>query len=490
MKPITVQDQVRLGSGRCLALCMSGMSYRMFRSLITVAILALAVAFLAHVLSYSLMDQNTRVRAYEELRRYRLLGQWITRLTTADRPQEVVEQLAQGDPHRLDEYQRWGGLDAARLASLEQTADRLVMLQRRLDALPPAARTTVLGDLDPFAAVLAMRRRETFDNVLQKISDLRLRMPGLVAEDLWEFVGPRQIELLDDVEKIRHGQQAAIAQVRAAGSGASPARILSSPSEQVVTWLAAAGFAMDMETAALLRTQAQRLEDLQNLRPLLEILPIRAAVARELAVNPKELDQARVIAWLNGPQRAQWLVDTIAQHTRDGGQLTADRLLALAEAQREQQRLQRIVGDTTPHVSTGVFDLPTRTRWLVLVSFLVCAIGVVNAMMMSVAERFTEIATMKCLGALDGFLLKMFFYEAMIQGFIGGLVGVALGVVLAVLRGLAALGPMVLGSIPFADVLSAAGLSLLAGIVLGAVAAIGPAWTAARLPPMEAMRVD
>jgi ABC-type antimicrobial peptide transport system permease subunit len=36
----------------------------------------------------------------------------------------------------------------------------------------------------------------------------------------------------------------------------------------------------------------------------------------------------------------------------------------------------------------------------------------------------------------------------------------------------------------------AGGLSLLAGVLLGGVAAIGPAWTAARLAPMEAMRVD
>lgn len=490
MKPITVKDQVRLGSGRCLALCLSGMSYRMFRSMITVAILALAVAFLAHVLSYSLMDQSTRVRAYEELRQYRLLGQWITRLTTADRPREVVAQLAAGSDAPLAEYQQWGGLDADTLQPLRETASRLVMLQRSLDNLPPAARTTVLGDLDPFAMVQAMQQRETFDNIRQKIQDMRLRMPMATADDLWEFVGPRQGRLMSAVHNIREGQHGAIQQVRTAADGASPSTILASESGQVTAWLTDAGFQIDLDTAMLLRTQAQQLRDLQDLRPLLEILPIRAAVSSELGVNPKELDQARVIGWLTGEQRAQWLARTIGEHSREGGHLTADRLLALAQAQREQERLQHIVGDTVPHVSTGVFDLPTRTRWLVLVSFLVCAIGVINAMMMSVAERFTEIATMKCLGALDGFLLKMFFYEAMIQGFIGGLVGVVLGIVLAVLRGLVTLGPMVLGSIPFVDVATAAGMSLLAGVVLGGVAAIGPAWTAARLAPMEAMRVD
>ncbi len=490
MKPITVEDQVRLGSGRCLALCLSGMSYRLFRSLITVAILALAVAFLSHVLSYSLIEQSTRVRAYEQLRQYRLLGQWQTRLSTPDRPAQIVEALARGETDRLAEYSRWATLDVTAMERFQQTATQLVQLQRRLESLPPAAQATVLGDLDAFQAVAAMQNREAFENMRQRASDLRLRIPGLNDDNLWQMVGPRQTELMTMVHRTRQGHERAIASVHDQAGETSPTIILSSPAEEVMRWLVSAGYSMDVETAALLRTQAQRLEDLQHLRPLLEILPIRAAVARRLGINPRELDQNRVVTWLTRQQRADWLAATIAEHTREGEHLTPERLLALAIAQREQARLQAIVGDAVPTVSTGVFDLPARTRWLVVVSFLVCAIGVINAMMMSVAERFTEIATMKCLGALDGFLLKLFFYEAMIQGFIGGAAGVLLGLALAVVRGLVALGPMMLEAIPYNDVLLAGGLSLLAGVLLGAFAAIGPAWTAARLAPMEAMRVD
>lgn len=490
MKPITVEDQVRLGSRRCLALCLSGMSYRLFRSLITVAILALAVAFLSHVLSYSLIEQSTRLRAYEQLRQYRLLGQWQTRLSVADRPAQIVEALASGDGDRLAEYRRWADLDAADMDELQRTAAQIALLQRRLENLPPAAQATMLGDLDAFQTVTTMRNRETYEILRQRARDLRLRIPGLETDELWQVVGPQQSQLMAAVQRIRAGHEHAMASVHELAGDASPTAILSSPAEDVLRWLTASGYAMDADTAAMLRTQAQRLEDLQDLRPLLEILPIRAAVARRLGVNPRELDQTRVVAWLTNPQRAQWMADTITEHARESAHLTPQRLLALAEAQREQTRLQAIVGDTAPTASTGVFDLPPRTLWLVVVSFLVCAIGVINAMMMSVAERFTEIATMKCLGALDGFLLKLFLYEAMIQGIIGGAVGVLLGLALAVLRGLAALGPLMFESIPYRQVLLAGGLSLLAGILLGAIAAIGPAWTAARLPPMEAMRVD
>ena len=39
-----------------------------------------------------------------------------------------------------------------------------------------------------------------------------------------------------------------------------------------------------------------------------------------------------------------------------------------------------------------------RQIWLVIMALLVCTVGITNAMLMSVAERFREIGTMKCLG--------------------------------------------------------------------------------------------
>jgi putative ABC transport system permease protein len=132
-----------------------------------------------------------------------------------------------------------------------------------------------------------------------------------------------------------------------------------------------------------------------------------------------------------------------------------------------------------------------RNGWLIVLSFLVCVVGVANAMLMSVTERFTEIATMKCLGAMDGFVMMMFVFEATIQGLIGGVIGLVLGSVLAVLRGLVEFGSLISGAS------SAAGpiglgmlLALLVGMLLAAVAAVGPSFIAARLAPMEAMRVE
>ena len=49
-----------------------------------------------------------------------------------------------------------------------------------------------------------------------------------------------------------------------------------------------------------------------------------------------------------------------------------------------------------------------QTRWLLGLALLVAFVGILNAMLMSVTERFREIGTMKCLGALDGFIVRLF----------------------------------------------------------------------------------
>ncbi len=72
-----------------------------------------------------------------------------------------------------------------------------------------------------------------------------------------------------------------------------------------------------------------------------------------------------------------------------------------------------------------------RTIWLLALSLLVCVVGISNAMLMSVMERFREIGTMKCLGALDSFILRLFFFESLFLGAAGSFVGATIGVGLA-----------------------------------------------------------
>ncbi|HVX83258.1 MAG TPA: FtsX-like permease family protein [Phycisphaerae bacterium] len=131
-----------------------------------------------------------------------------------------------------------------------------------------------------------------------------------------------------------------------------------------------------------------------------------------------------------------------------------------------------------------------RTVWLLALSLLVCLVGISNAMLMSVMERFREIGTMKCLGAPDSFILKLFFLESLFLGTVGTAAGVLVGMGLSVLMLLRHYGPAAWGHIPWAAAAAIAAISLAIGIAITAAAAMYPAWRAARMEPIAAMRVD
>jgi len=64
-----------------------------------------------------------------------------------------------------------------------------------------------------------------------------------------------------------------------------------------------------------------------------------------------------------------------------------------------------------------------RDRWLIVMALLTCTVGIANAMLMSVAERFREIGTMKCLGATDGLVVHLFLLESLFLGLVGTIAG-------------------------------------------------------------------
>ena len=117
------------------------------------------------------------------------------------------------------------------------------------------------------------------------------------------------------------------------------------------------------------------------------------------------------------------------------------------------------------------------------ISLLVGGIGVMNIMLVSVAERTREIGVRKALGATNADVLFQFLLEAILLSLIGGVVGVALGI-----AGSAIL-PEVLKDLPPAvvtgnEVALAFGVSALIGVVFGVL----PAYRSARLQPVEALR--
>jgi putative ABC transport system permease protein len=135
-------------------------------------------------------------------------------------------------------------------------------------------------------------------------------------------------------------------------------------------------------------------------------------------------------------------------------------------------------------------DNTPKQKWIVALSLLVCVVGIVNAQLMAVTERFREIGTMKCLGALDRFILRLFLLEAGMQGLAGSLAGAFLGALFAILNGVLRFGGAAFTSLEW----DAAGVSIAmaaaVGLVLSLAGVFYPAMIAARMQPVEAMRAE
>ena len=129
-------------------------------------------------------------------------------------------------------------------------------------------------------------------------------------------------------------------------------------------------------------------------------------------------------------------------------------------------------------------------RWLIVMALLTCTVGIANAMLMSVTERFREIGTMKCLGAEDLVVVKLFLIESSLMGIVGSVVGIVIGLLISIIVGLAQFGRYAIEYMPYEAILRVGGLSLLAGMVLCVIGAGYPSFVAARMRPVEALRVE
>lgn len=131
-----------------------------------------------------------------------------------------------------------------------------------------------------------------------------------------------------------------------------------------------------------------------------------------------------------------------------------------------------------------------QTRWVVSLALLVAFVGILNAMLMSVTERFREIGTMKCLGALDGFIVKLFLIESLFQGGVGTACGVLLGVLASLAAATWSFGGFAWIQMPWPAIAGACALCFTIGLALTVAGALYPAWQAARMHPIAAMRVE
>jgi putative ABC transport system permease protein len=166
------------------------------------------------------------------------------------------------------------------------------------------------------------------------------------------------------------------------------------------------------------------------------------------------------------PQQGDAVTDAIAQALRKGFLLYSP------------QQLSKAAGQASTLLSTAIMGSGA-------IAVVVGALSVINTMFIAVGERTREIGLKKAIGATRGDILREFLVESTLIGLLGGALGVGLGaaVITAINGYTAAQGTPIFILTPR---LALGGLAFAAA--LGAAAGVVPAWRAAGLDPVAALR--
>jgi putative ABC transport system permease protein len=126
------------------------------------------------------------------------------------------------------------------------------------------------------------------------------------------------------------------------------------------------------------------------------------------------------------------------------------------------------------------------------IALIVASIGIMNTMLTSVMERTREIGIMKAIGATNKDVMSIFIIEGLLLSLVGGASGIILGIIgsQGVATGLSNMGAG--GGMPLepAITMTAIVLGLSVSMIVGIFSSLYPAWKAAKMSPIEAVRYE
>lgn len=163
-------------------------------------------------------------------------------------------------------------------------------------------------------------------------------------------------------------------------------------------------------------------------------------------------------------------------------QTVASITAGLKSAHGGQQRFSVLGQEENLMITNRILDLLTKLiAGVAAISLLVGGIGIMDVMLVAVAERMHEIGLRKALGASNRQIMMQFLTEASVLSLLGGVIGVLISLVINfALRVSTPLTPV----ISWEAIVISVAVSLVVGIVFGTA----PALKAARKDPIEALR--
>ena len=433
------QGWAALPNRTLVALVMGGLRVRMMRSLVTLLSVVLAIGFLSYT---GLNSQLTKKLADEVLR---LEGQRASDINLVAGAASQIASLDLFGPMSGDDQHQ-----AAMALGLERIGDQENQLTRIEEQMgrTQRERAALLHERDELQQALVRLRAAPADEMdlaqITQINDERGKL-DVRFEEL-------QLEL-ETLEKRRIGLVPSVALGRWLRTGSAGLEGVNDRDMRARLFEALSG----KQTAILEQLQTHsRLSshDHDALRMLLSLA----------SQNPKDKQVSEAI------QIANTYLDE-EQYKQTAGDL---RMLL----RRASVNLERTLAGN-----------PLDT-WLIIMALLTCSVGIANAMLMSVTERIREIGTMKCLGAQDGLVIKLFLLESAALGIVGATFGIVFGVLVALLAGLLQFKGFGWSHFPLQEGWIVIFWSIVSGMLLAVCGAVYPAFAASRMRPVDALRVD
>ncbi len=492
-REIDVKKQRNMTWGETFHLCIRGVKHRLLRSVLTLAVVVLAVAFFMYLLSESMIVQTTGKGVAGEIEDSRVGQVTFTRMLEPATELVTVRRLAHAyaisDEAALAEFASVTGNELETVKALAAKAYDERTYLNWFDNIPSGRRLVLVHkNLGRDAIEFALSDRERFFEDLAPMIDLRV--PGKKEGLAVFFDGYEEYRKELAAFNSEWNKKIVIAQQKMAAAkgdfiGSEEQWIIKATEEQRIAVqkdFAAVGFDFTEADMQVMYKQFAEADLYERMFIELSKQDLRDEWAREFRESQRSSAEDKFKQFAD--ERAVKMM-TARGFTKEELVQIAARTEKLGKLTMLERKLSSVV--SLDDAETG---LSGRQIFLLSISFVVCMVGITNAMLMSITERFREIATMKCLGATDRYILLQFMMEAGLQGFFGGILGVVIGFVISVLRGSVSYGSYMWTYWSTSGMLLCALASLFAGVALAILASVQPSWSASRMAPMEAMRVE